>query len=303
MGKDGDAPGLTCSRNRPLTAPGGHQRHAADIGDYGASVVPKLVLVGGGRMGEALLGGLLGSGWAQPTDVVVVEMLPERREVLASRFGGVRVQADVEAADGVVVAVKPGDVEAACVSIAAAGTSRVLSIAAGVPLARLERALGGSSAVPVVRAMPNMGALIGAGAAAISPGRAATDEDLTWAESVLGAVGTVVRVPEALLDAVTGLAGSGPAYVFMMAEALVDAGVLVGLPRLTSQALVQQTLLGAARLLVETGDSPETLRAAVTSPGGTTAAGLAALERAGLRSGLLDAVSAATVRAHELGTD
>lgn len=253
-------------------------------------------------MGEALLGGLLSSGWAQPHDVVVVEMLPERREVLAARFDGVRVQADVEPADGAVVAVKPGDVEAACASIAAAGTSRVLSIAAGVPLARLERALGGSGAVSVVRAMPNMGALIGAGAAAISPGRAANDEDLTWAESILGAVGTVVRLPEALLDAVTGLAGSGPAYLFMMAEALIDAGVLVGLPRLTSQALVQQTLLGAARLLVETDDSPEALRAAVTSPGGTTAAGLAALERAGLRAGFLDAVSAATARAHELGS-
>jgi pyrroline-5-carboxylate reductase len=175
----------------------------------------------------------------------------------------------------------------------------VLSIAAGVPLARLEAALG--RGLPVVRAMPNTPALVRAGAAAIAPGSAATDDDLAWAEGILGAVGTVVRVPESLLDAVTGLSGSGPAYVFLMVEALTEAGVLVGLPRDVSAALVTQTLLGSARLLTETGDGPEALRAAVTSPGGTTAAGLRALETAGFRAALLEAVAAATARSKELG--
>jgi len=149
--------------------------------------------------------------------------------------------------------------------------------------------------------MPNTPALVGSGAAAIAGGASATDDDLAWAESILAAVGTVVRLPEHLLDAVTGLSGSGPAYVFLVAEALIEAGVLVGLPRDASAALATQTLLGAARLMVETGDPPEALRAMVTSPGGTTAAGLRALESAGVRSAFLDAVSAATNRSRELG--
>ena len=128
--------------------------------------------------------------------------------------------------------------------------------------------------VPVVRAMPNTPALVGAGASAIAPGSAAGERDLAWAEEVLSAVGVVERVSEPLLDAVTGLSGSGPAYVFLVAEALIEAGVLVGLPRPVSRSLVQQTLLGSARLLAESEDEPERLRAAVTSPGGTTAAGL-----------------------------
>jgi pyrroline-5-carboxylate reductase len=149
--------------------------------------------------------------------------------------------------------------------------------------------------------MPNTPALVGAGAAAVAGGTHATDDDLAWAEAVLGAVGTVVRVPEAQLDAVTGLSGSGPAYVFLVAEALIDAGVLVGLPRPASRELAVQTLLGAARLLAETGEGPEALRAQVTSPGGTTAAGLRALESGGVRAALIDAVVAATERSRELG--
>ncbi len=260
----------------------------------------KLAVVGGGRMGEALPAGRLVGGWAEPQDLAVVEALPERRRELEERFVGVAVLAEPAASEGSVVAVKPNDVEAACQAVAAAGTGRVLSIAAGVPLARLEAAL--AAGTPVVRAMPNTPALVGAGAAAIAGGTAATDADLAWAEGVLGAVGTVVRVPEKLLDAVTGLSGSGPAYVFLVAEALIDAGVLVGLPREVSVALATQTLLGAARLLVETADSPETLRAAVTSPGGTTAAGLRVLEAAGVRAAFLDAVAAATARSQELGS-
>jgi pyrroline-5-carboxylate reductase len=149
--------------------------------------------------------------------------------------------------------------------------------------------------------MPNTPALVGAGAAAIAGGRDASDDDLAWAESVLGAVGSVVRVPESLLDAVTGLSGSGPAYVFLVAEALVDAGVLAGLPRDVSVQLTTQTLLGAARLLAESGETAEALRAQVTSPGGTTAAGLHALESAGVRAAFLDAVQAATARSRALG--
>jgi pyrroline-5-carboxylate reductase len=150
--------------------------------------------------------------------------------------------------------------------------------------------------------MPNPPALVGAGASAIAGGTRATETDLVWAEEVLGAVSTVVRVDEKLLDAVTGLSGSGPAYVFLVAEALMDAGVAAGLPRDVSVALTTQTLLGSARLLAESGDGPEALRAAVTSPGGTTAAGLRALEAAGVRSALIEAVLAATDRSRELGT-
>ena len=197
------------------------------------------------------------------------------------------------------VAVKPGDVEAACRAIGSSGAVRVLSIAAGVPLARLEGWL--PEATPVVRAMPNTPALVGAGAAAIAPGRAAGEDDLAWAEGILGAVGVVQRVGEPLLDAVTGLSGSGPAYVFLLAEALIDAGVLAGLTRPVAEALVVQTLLGSARLLAETGQSAEALRAAVTSPGGTTAAGLRVLEDRGLRSALIEAVMAATERSRQLG--
>jgi pyrroline-5-carboxylate reductase len=149
--------------------------------------------------------------------------------------------------------------------------------------------------------MPNTAALVRQGAAAIAPGKHATDADLDMAERVLGAVGVVVRVPESLLDAVTGLSGSGPAYVFLVAEALVEAGVLVGLPRDTAATLVHQTLVGAATLLADGTEGPEALRAAVTSPGGTTAAGLQRLESHSVRAAFLEAVAAATERSRELG--
>jgi pyrroline-5-carboxylate reductase len=259
----------------------------------------RLQILGGGRMGEALLGGLLASGYASAAELAVVEKLESRRKELEDRFLGVSVTADPVAADGAVVAVKPGDVAEVCGRLAGVGARRVLSIAAGVTTATIEASAGAD--VAVVRAMPNTPALVGRGAAAIAPGASADDDDLDWAEAILAAVGSVVRVTEAQLDAVTGLSGSGPAYVFLVAESLVEAGVLVGLPRPVAETLAYQTLLGAATMLTETGDDPATLRAAVTSPGGTTAAGLRALEDAGVRAAFLDAVDAATRRSQELG--
>jgi pyrroline-5-carboxylate reductase len=250
-------------------------------------------------MGEALLGGLLTAGWAKPDELAVVEVVPERREVLRSQFPGVAVLDAVGPAEAAVVAVKPNDVAAACAALAGAGVQRVLSIAAGVPTSRLEAGLAPGAAV--VRAMPNTPALVGAGAAAIAGGSAASDADLAWAESILSAVGTVVRVDESLLDAVTGVSGSGPAYVFRFAEALIEAGVRAGLPRDVSVALTEQTLTGSARLLASSDDPPEALRAAVTSPGGTTAAALRVLDDAGWFDAVVDAVAAATARSRELG--
>lgn len=259
----------------------------------------ELQLLGGGRMGEALLGGLLASGTVDPSEVVVVEALAARREQLAELFDGVAVVEEPVAARGVIAATKPADVPAALRRAVAAGVERVLSIAAGVSVAALEDATG--PGVAVVRAMPNTPSLVGEGAAAICAGSEATEADLEWAESVLGAVGTVVRVPESSIDAVTGLSGSGPAYVFLIAEALIDAGVLAGLPRATADALARQTLLGAARLLAESDEGPLELRAAVTSPGGTTAAAVQVLEQRAVRAAVVDAVAAAARRSAELG--
>ncbi|MBK9179708.1 MAG: pyrroline-5-carboxylate reductase [Acidimicrobiales bacterium] len=258
----------------------------------------RLLLVGGGRMGEALLGGLLASGWSAG-ELAVADLVEERRHQLAGRYPGVTVTDAPVAAEAAVLAVKPGDVPGACAGLAAVGVPRVLSIAAGVTLAALEAALG--PGVAVLRAMPNTPALIRSGVSALAAGSAAGPGDLAWAEEILDAVGVVVRVPEHLLDAVTGLSGSGPAYVFLVAEALIEAGVLVGLPHDTSRTLVVQTLLGSARLLAESGEPLSVLRAGVTSPGGTTAAGLRALESGGVRAAILDAVVAATERSRQLG--
>ncbi len=260
-------------------------------------------LIGGGKMGSALLGGLLDAGW-EADDLAVAEVDPERRRQLEQQFPKVRVVPSpawaVADADVVVVAVKPGDVAA---SLQAAETSLrsetlVLSIAAGVKVATLESLVPGR---PVGRARPNTPALVGLGAPAIAPGGHAQDHHLDLAARLLGAVGIVVRVDEPALDAVTGLSGSGPAYVFLVAEAMIEAGVLEGLPRDVSERLVEQTLLGSATLLAQSADGPEALRAAVTSPGGTTAAGLRELESARLRAAILDAVGAATRRSRELG--
>jgi pyrroline-5-carboxylate reductase len=261
-------------------------------------MAPELLIVGGGRMGEALLGGLIAAGRA-PDELAVAEVAAPRRRELQSAHPGVTVVEEPIDATGAVIAVKPPDVPQAAAKAADAGARRILSVAAGVTTKAIEQATGGR--VKVVRAMPNTPALVGAGAAAISPGSTATDEDLSWAEEILRAVGVVVRVPEKQLDAVTGLSGSGPAYVFLIAESMVEAGVLAGLARDTAQQLAFQTLLGAARLLEAEDADPARLKAAVTSPGGTTAAGLQQLERHGVRAAFLDAVAAATARSRELG--
>jgi len=271
------------------------------------ALVSNLLIVGGGKMGGALLGGLLRAGWAAVGDLTVVEPEADRREELAAEFPGVRTLAAPEAGilsdggeriAGAVLAVKPDVAEGACRALGATGVTRVLSIVAGVPCARLEAALGGEPAV--VRAMPNTPALVGAGVTAISGGSWATSRDLAWGEDVLTAVGTVVRLPERLLDAVTGLSGSGPAYFFLVAEALMEAGVQMGLSRDVSRTLVVETMRGSAALLHETGRDPEALRAMVTSPAGTTAAGVRALEARAVRSAFMEAVAAATERSRNL---
>jgi pyrroline-5-carboxylate reductase len=248
-------------------------------------------------MGTALVGGLVASGW-ESGSVVIVEVDAGRRTALEEILPGVQVATAMPDADGAVVAVKPGDGERACRELAGRGTPRVLSIMAGVPLERLEGWLG--PAVAAVRAMPNTPALVGAGMSALAGGRGAGEDDLAWAEEILGAVGRVVRMDESSLDAATGLSGSGPAYVFLVTEALIDAGVGVGLAPEVSRMLAIETLAGAARLLVETGENPVALRAQVTSPGGTTEAGVAKLEAGGLRRAFDEAVQAATERSREM---
>jgi len=260
----------------------------------------RLAVVGGGNMGAALVGGLLNAAagdWSAG-EIAVVEVLAARADALREMFPGVTVGDVVPPCVAAVIAVKPPDVAAACTAAAAAGATRVLSIAAGIPLTSLQAAAGAT--VAVVRAMPNTPALVGQGAAAISAGATATDGDMAWAESILGSVGTVVRVPEAELDAVTGLAGSGPAYLFLVAEALIEAGVAAGLSHENSEALVTQLFVGSSTLLRERGE-PAELRRMVTSPGGTTAAGLRVLDERGVRDAFVQAVLTAKARSIELG--
>lgn len=257
-----------------------------------------LELIGGGRMGEALLTGLLEEEVVRRDEVAVAEVSAERRHHLQRQFPDVAVVADLVPAQSVILATKPNDAQQALAAVGSIGIGRVLSIAAGVRLQVLEAYVGPE--IPVIRAMPNTPALVRQGAAAIAAGSCATEDDLQWAESILGAVGTVVRLPESALDAVTGLSGSGPAYVFLLAEAMIEAGVHQGLSRHVADQLVRQTLLGSAQLLVQTSDSPEDLRAAVTSPAGTTSRGLLALERGAFRATIIDAVSAATERSIEM---
>jgi pyrroline-5-carboxylate reductase len=259
-----------------------------------------LVVVGGGNMGAALVGGLLASasGPVDPTQLSIVEVVEARRDQLKAMFPTVNIDSEMPICGAAVIAVKPHDVPTAVATAVSSGATRILSIAAGVTLSTLEAAAG--EGVVVVRSMPNTPAMVRQGASAIAAGRHADDDDVAWAESILGSVGTVVRVSESQMDAVTGLAGSGPAYIFLVAEALIDAGVEAGLERPTADALVRQLLVGSAALLSQ-GEPPADLRAKVTSPGGTTAAGIAVLESHEVRAAFVDAVRAATERGRELG--
>lgn len=268
------------------------------VGRDDAGAVMDLVVIGGGNMGVALLGGLVDSGVVLPARLGVVELIEGRRDVLRNLFPGVLVTDTVPPCASAVLAVKPGDIPAAAASATGAGATRLLSIAAGVRIATIEAAVGDS--VSVIRAMPNTPALVRLGACAIAAGSTASDADVDWAASVLEAVGTVERLAEDDLDAFTGVAGSGPAYVFLVAEALTDAAVQQGLDREVAQRVVRQLLLGSATLLDREGD-PTRLREMVTSPGGTTAAGLARLADQGVREAFSDAVRAATERSRELG--
>jgi pyrroline-5-carboxylate reductase len=249
-------------------------------------------------MGSALVRGLLASGW-DPHSIAIAEGDASRRSWLSDSFRDVEVRDAPLAAEGTVLSVKPADAHNACRAVAEVGPTKVLSVMAGVRLARIESWLGDS--VAVMRAMPNTAALVGEGASALSGGTAAGEADLLWAEGVLRAVGEVVRVPEDCLDAVTGVSGSGPAYLFYVAQALIEAGADCGLPGEVSEELVIQTFKGAARMLSESGESPEVLRERVTSPGGTTEAALRVLADRMVAEALKDAVAAATRRAGELG--
>jgi pyrroline-5-carboxylate reductase len=268
------------------------------------SLGKKIAFLGAGNMAEALVKGLLAAGTAAKDEIVCAEPRAERREELHARHGVAVTPSNLAAAqqaDLLVLCVKPLVVDALLDEIAPAVDARklVVSIAAGVPIAAIARKLGAGARI--IRTMPNTPALVGAGATALARGPHASEADLGQAVALFEAVGTAVVVEEHLLDAVTGLSGSGPAFVFLAIEALADGGVKMGLPRHVALALAAQTVVGAGQLVLETGDHPGKLKDQVTSPGGTTIAGVHALESAGFRAALIAAVEAATRRSRELG--
>jgi len=265
---------------------------------------PTIGFLGAGNMAGALILGLIESKAVAPARILASDVKPERLTQLA-RVYGIRVTKDnhelLRASSVVVLSVKPQVVDRVLTVIGPDVTKDqlIISIAAGVPIAALEARL--PEGTRVVRTMPNVAALALAGATAISGGTHATAKDLRAASALFQAVGRVVTLEESLLDAVTGLSGSGPAYVMLMIDALADGGVKVGLHRDTALLLAAQTVYGAAKLLLDTGDHPGRLKDMVTSPGGTAIAGLHTLESGGLRRTLIDAVEVATERAAELG--
>jgi pyrroline-5-carboxylate reductase len=254
-------------------------------------------------MAEALIGGLLAARASEPGSVWATDPVPARRDLLKSRFA-IRVGEDnisaVRHADIVLLAVKPQMMGPVLAEVGSVLTGKlVISIAAGVTI----EWIGARAAAPrgIVRAMPNTPALVREGVTALAYHGVLGDDDLRAVRTLFGAVGRVVTVEERLMDAVTGLSGSGPAYVFIAIEALADGGVKMGLPRATAQLLAAQTVLGAARLVLEQGEHPARLKDQVASPGGTTIAGLHRLEAGGFRNCLIAAVEAATKRSQELG--
>jgi pyrroline-5-carboxylate reductase len=264
----------------------------------------RLAVVGVGNMGEALVKGLLHQGLVDARDLIGVETLRSRAEEVARSYG-ITVQATAaeacQGAEAVILAVKPQDVDVAVDEIATGVRgSLVLSVCAGITLAHLASRL--PQGTPIARVMPNTPALVGCGASVYCPNEHVSEALLATTEAVLGAVGTVYRVEkEELLDAVTGLSGSGPGYAFAFLEALADGGVLMGLSRPLAQALACQTLLGAAKLVEQTGAHPAELKDRVSSPAGTTIAGLRELELRGFRGAVIEAIRSATLRSRELG--
>src|SRR5258705_9895796 len=263
----------------------------------------KIAILGTGRIGESLLAGLLSSGWRKPGDIVVTARREERLQELADRHGVKATLSNPEAvvdAGLVVIAVKPQDFDVLLGEIGGllAPEQTVLSVAAAIPTAQIEARL--APGVPVVRAMPNAPALVNEGIAGICAGAHADDEQLDLAEDVLSHLGRVVRVPERYMDAVTAVSGSGPAYFALLAEAMIDAGILLGLGRETSTDLVVQTMFGTAKLLRDEEMHPVELREAVTSPGGTTIHAIRELEQAGVRPAFLNAIQRAVGRCKEL---
>jgi pyrroline-5-carboxylate reductase len=264
----------------------------------------RLGVIGAGKMGAALIKGLIGAKVMSPDEILSADVDREALDRLRKETAVTTTTDNRELArfsQTVLLAIKPDQVKPVLEGIKEMITPShlIVSIAAGVPIRTIESAL--SSGCRVVRVMPNTPALVGAGASAFSPGTSATRQDAEQVRVLLTAVGIAVELPEKHLDAVTGLSGSGPAYVFMVIEALADGGVKMGLPRTVALQLAAQTVMGSARLLLETGRHPGELKDQVASPGGTTIAGLAALERNGLRAALIEAVESATRRSMELG--
>lgn len=263
----------------------------------------KLGFIGCGKMAGALVEGVLKAGAFEKGAIAVSDKYPAAVKSFAEKHE-VRAAPDnatvAAGSDVILLCVKPGDaLDALQATREQIAGKLIISILAGVTLATLEKAAGGKARI--IRVMPNTPALIHKGAAAYSPGHSATEEDFAVTERIFSSVGTVFRVKEELLDIVTGLSGSGPAYIYVVIEALADAGVLMGLPRDLSLLLAAQTVSGAADMVLRTGMHPAQLKDQVTSPGGTTIAGLEALEGAGIRAAFLGAVRAATERSRELG--
>lgn len=260
--------------------------------------------VGGGNMGEALIRGLLGANLVPADLMAATDVRTERTAQLTKQFS-ITAHADnarlVREADVVILAVKPQIMAGVLSEIAAAVTARhlLISIAAGVATSTIRTALGKDARI--IRVMPNTPALVLQGAAAVAKGKGLGPDDLAIAEEIFGAVGRVVVLDEELMDAVTGLSGSGPAYVAIVVESLADGGVKMGLDRATAMTLATQTVLGTAQLLLETGMHPGSLKDMVSSPGGTTIAGISALEEGGIRATFIRAVERATQRSRELG--
>src|SRR6187431_348351 len=263
----------------------------------------KIAILGTGRIGEALVVGLLSSGWREPGEIAATARRAERVEELRDRHGIAATLSNHEASAGaalVVVAVKPQDIEGLLGEIGGLilPEQTVLTIAAAIPTSRIEARLSGG--VPVVRAMPNTPSTVHEGIAGLCAGAHAGEEHLALAEDALSHLGAVVRVPESAMDAVTAVSGSGPAYFALLAEAMIEAGILLSLSREVSTQLVVQTMLGTAKQLRDEKLHPVELREMVTSPGGTTIAAIRELEMAGVRAAFLNAIQAAMVRAREL---